>query len=42
MQNVPLNSAQEWISYDIVRFEIELGVEAKFICKNVTKQTPQL
>jgi len=37
-----LNSAQEWLSYDIVRFKIELGVEAKFICKNATKQTPQL
>jgi len=23
---------------DIVRFKIELGVEEKFMCKNVTKQ----
>ena len=26
----------EWLSYDIVRFKIELGVEQKFNCKNVT------
>ena len=38
MQNVSLNSAKEWLSYDIVRFKIELGVEEKFMCKNVTKQ----
>ena len=25
----------EWLSYDVVRFKIELGVDAKFICKNV-------
>ena len=25
--------------YDKVRFKIEVGVEEKFICKNVTKQT---
>ena len=25
--------------YDIVRFKIELWVEAKFICKNAIKQT---
>jgi len=30
---------KEWISYDIVRFKIEVGVEEKFMCKNVTKQT---
>ena len=28
-----------WLSYDIVRFKIEVGVEEKFMCKNVTKQT---
>jgi len=39
MQNVSLNSAKEWLSYDIVRFKIELGVEEKFKCKNATKQT---
>jgi len=27
------------LSYDIVRFKIEVGVEEKFMCKNVTKQT---
>jgi len=31
-----------WLSYDIVRFMIELGVEEKSTCKNVQKQTPQL
>jgi len=39
MQNVSLNSAREWLSYDIVSFKIELGVEEKFMCKNTTKQT---
>ena len=29
----------DWLSYDIVRFKIELAVEEKFMCKNVTKQT---
>jgi len=38
-QTVSLNSAEEWLSYDIVRFKIELGVEEKFKCKNATKQT---
>jgi len=39
MQNVSLNSVKEWLSYDIVSFKIELGVEEKFKCKNATKQT---
>jgi len=25
-----------WLSYDIVRFKIEVGVDAKFICKYVS------
>ena len=37
-QNVSFNS-KEWLSYDIVRLKIELGVEEKFKCKNATKQT---
>ena len=37
MQNVAWNSMNEWLSYDIVRFKIEVGVDAKFICKNVTR-----
>ena len=41
-QNVAWNSVNEWLSYDVVRFKIELGFEEKFICKNVTKQTLQL
>jgi len=32
----------DWLSYDIVRFKIEVGVEEKFMCKNVTKQTQHL
>jgi len=31
-----LNSMSNALSYDIVRFKIEMGVDAKFICKNVT------
>jgi len=27
MQNVSLNSAKEWLSYDVVRFKIELGLK---------------
>jgi len=26
-------------SYDIARFKIEVGVEEKFMCKNVTQNT---
>ena len=33
-----LNSASNSLSYDIVRFKIEVGVEEKFMCKNVAKQ----
>ena len=32
----------DWLSYDIVRFKKEVGVEEKFMCKNVTKQTQHL
>ena len=39
MQNVSLNSVKDWLSCDIVRFKIEVGVEEKFMCKNVSKQT---
>jgi len=35
-QNAAWNSMNAWLSYDIVRFKIELGVKQKFICKNVT------
>jgi len=34
-----LNSASNSLSYDIVRFKIEMGVDAKFICKDVTRNT---
>jgi len=36
---IPLNSVSNSLSYDIVRFKIEVGVEEKFMSKNVTKQT---
>jgi len=29
----------DWLSYDIVRFKIEVWVQEKFMCKDVTKQT---
>jgi len=38
-QNVSLNSVKHWLSYDIVRFIIDVGVEEKFMSKYVTKQT---
>ena len=38
-QGIPLNSAPNSLSYDIVRFKIEVGVDAKFICENVTRNT---
>jgi len=28
--NVSLNSVKDWLSYDIVRFKIEVGVDEKF------------
>jgi len=31
--SLSLNSVNDWLSYDIVRFKIELGVEEKFTCK---------
>ena len=36
---IPLNSASNSLSYDLVTFKIEVGVDAKFICKNVTRNT---
>jgi len=32
-----LNAAQWWLSYDIVRLKIEVGVEEKSKCKTVTR-----
>jgi len=37
-----LNSVSNSLSYDIVRFKIEVGVEEKFMYKNVPKQTQHL
>jgi len=37
-----LNSVSNSLSYDIVRFKIELGVDAKCMCKNVTLNTREL
>ena len=39
MHGIPLNSVSNSLSYDIDRFKIEVGVEEKFVCKRVTKQT---
>jgi len=39
LHGIPLNSASNSLSYDIVRFKIEVGVDAKFICKNITRNT---
>ena len=39
MHITSLNSVTNSLSYDIVRFKIEVEVEEKFMCKNVTKQT---
>jgi len=33
-----LNSVYAWLSYDIVRFKIDMGVEEKCMCKNVTQR----
>jgi len=38
MHGIPLNSVSNSLSYDIVRFKIEVEVEEKFMCKNVAKQ----
>jgi len=35
MPNVLLNSVYDWLSYNIVKFKIEVGVEEKFMYKNV-------
>jgi len=41
-QNVSLNSAKEWLSYDIVRFKIELGLKRNSSAKrNKTDATWQ-
>jgi len=34
MQNVSLNCMKDWLSCDIVRFKIEVGVDAKCTVKN--------
>ena len=39
MQITSLNSVSNWLSYDIVRFKIEVGIEEKFMYKNVTQHT---
>jgi len=39
MHGIPLNSVSNSLSCDIVWLNTEVGVEEKFMCKNVTKQT---
>ena len=36
-QITSLNSVSNWLSYDIVRFKIEVGVKEKFMYQNVTQ-----
>jgi len=38
-QTISLNSVYDWLSYDIVRFKNEVGVEDKFMYKNATQHT---
>ena len=38
MHGIPLNSVSNSLSYDVVRFKIEVGVDAKFTCKYISKQ----
>ena len=38
MHGIPLNSVSNSLSCDIVKFKIEVGVDAKFTCKNESKQ----
>jgi len=38
----PLDSVSNSLSCDMIRFKIKVGVEEKFMCKNVTKQTQHL
>jgi len=38
MHGIPLNSVSNSLCYDVVRFKIEVGVDANFRCKNVSKQ----
>jgi len=33
MHSIPLNSVSYSLSYDMVRFKIEVGVDEKFMCK---------
>ena len=39
MHGIPLNCVSNSLSYDTVRFKIKVGVEEKFMCKYVAKQT---
>ena len=42
MQHMSLNSMYDWLSYDIVRFKIEVGVEEKCTYKNVALNTREM
>ena len=42
MQNTSLNSVYDWLSYDMVRFKIEVGVEEKCMYKNITLNTRKI
>jgi len=40
--NISLNSVSNWLSYDIVRFKIEVGIDAKCMYKKVTLNTREI
>jgi len=37
MRNIAQNAVYDWLSYDILRFKIEVGVEEKSMCKKRNK-----
>ena len=41
MRNILQNSAYDWLSYDVVKLKIEVGVKEKFLYKNATQQMQQ-
>jgi len=42
MHGILLNSVSNSLSYDIISFKIEVGVDEKCMCKNVTLNTREL
>jgi len=42
MQNISLKSMYHWLSYDIVRFKIKVGVEEKCMQDGVASSKPKV